>query len=341
MNYNTYEKLFREKAVDSGYSEANILKCLDYAKVLIDRKLPVIYNSSNLAALVGYKRAYIKRAVHHPSYFYREFCIRKKNGKLRKIAEPLPSLKDIQMWILSTILYSVKNNKFSKAYTPKRTIIDNVKFHINQTKVICLDIKDFFTSIKENHVTSIFMNFGYSKRVSIVLSKLCCLNGCLPQGAPTSPQLSNIYMNNFDKEISKYCISKKIRYTRYADDITFSGDFDEKELFAFLKEQISIIEFTINPNKTKIMTKNMRQIVTGIVVNKAPQVPKEKRKEIRQSIYYIRQFGLNNHLERINCAKANYLKHLLGIVNYVLFVNPLDQEMIEYKKYLFLLIKEI
>lgn len=339
MDFNTYERLFREKAIDAGYSEANILKCLRYAHILIDRKLPVIYNSSNFAALVGYKRSYIKRAINHPRFFYRHFSIKKKNGKSRNISEPLPSLKEIQTWILNNILYVRKTSRFAKAYVSKRNIVDNVKFHLNQPKVVCIDIKDFFSSIKEEYITVIFIEFGYSRRVSETLSKLCCLDGCLPQGAPTSPYLSNIYMHNFDTYISKYCTENKIRYTRYADDITFSGDFDEKIILSLVNDKLLEIGLLLNGSKTRIMTQNNRQLITGIVVNEKLQVPKEKRKELRQSVYYIKKFGLSNHLKKIGCTKNNYLKHLLGLVNYTLFINPHDKEAIEQKDFLFQLLK--
>ena len=341
MNYSTYETKFRKKAIDAGYSDENIQKCLAYAKNLLEKGYPVIYNSSNLSSLVGYKRSYIKRAIFSTNFFYRCFTIAKKNGKPREIKEPLPSLKEIQLWILTNILYKFHVSKFAKAYIPEKSILDNVKFHKNQEKVICIDLDNFFPSIKENHVLQIFLKIGYSKRVSAVLSKLCCNEGSLPQGAPTSPQLSNIYLYDFDTTISKYCNDKKIRYTRYADDMTFSGKINERELFELLKLELDRIDLKINDRKTKIMTPEMRQIVTGVVVNKKLQIPIEKRKELRQAIYYIEKFGLTNHLEKINCTRGFYLKHLLGLVNYVLFINPDDNEAKLQKDFLNSLIKSL
>jgi RNA-directed DNA polymerase len=340
MDYKKYQELFRKKAIDAGYSEDNIIKCLSYAEKLISRKLPVIYNSSHLAALVGYKRSYIKRAIYHTKYFYRTFSIKKKNGKKREISEPLPSLKEIQDWILNNILYIRKNNRFAKAYIPQKTIVDNIKFHINQPIVLCVDIQDFFHSITLQSVQEIFVEFGYSLRVAEVLAKLCCLEGHLPQGAPTSPQLSNIYMHSFDTSVAKYCVNKQIRYTRYADDLTFSGNFDDIEVLSFVSQNLNAIGLKINPEKTKVMTSNMRQIITGIVVNKKAQIPKEKRRELRQAIYYIKKFGLESHLEKVQCNKSNYLKHLLGIANYFLFINPNDNTLKEEKKYLIDLYKQ-
>lgn len=340
MKYKTYEIEFRIKANDIGYSEVNILKCLRYAEHLFNNNLPIIYNSSHLAYLVDYKKSYIKRVTYSQKSFYRKFKIRKSNNKNREISEPLPSLKDIQNWILINILYKIKVSKFAKAYIPKKTIRENVRFHKGQEKVICVDIKNFFSSITECDVTKIFTKMGYSSRVAFVLAKLCCLDGCLPQGAPTSPHISNIYLLSLDKLLADYCIPKKIRYTRYADDMTFSGSFNEGELFCLLNTELDRIGLVLNSDKTNVMTRNMRQVVTGIVVNDKIQVPIEKRKELRQAIYYIEKFGLVSHLKKINCSKANYLKHLLGIVNYVVFINPKDMEAKLQKDFLVSLIKD-
>src|ERR1700743_731560 len=100
MTYDLYEKNFRKKATKVGYSEDEISKCLAYARPLIDKKLPIIFNTANLAVLVGYRKNYLKRAVLFTDFFYRNFTIKKKSGKLRFLSEPLPSLKEIQIWIL-------------------------------------------------------------------------------------------------------------------------------------------------------------------------------------------------------------------------------------------------
>ncbi|MBE0393033.1 reverse transcriptase domain-containing protein [Flavobacterium sp. PL002] len=334
MSFEHYQKEFTSKAVNSGYSEQNIFDCLEYAKKLISNNVPVIYNTTNLSALVGYKKSYLKRAAIYTPYFYREFDILKKNGKKRKISEPLPSLKEIQLWILNNILYKVEVSKFAKAYIPKVSIKQNLVFHKKQAKVLTIDLENFFPSIKIDQVIVIFKSLGYSNIISSLIAKLCCLNDCLPQGASTSPYLSNIFLRNSDDIISKYCLGRNIRYTRYADDMTFSGDFDEVELLKFVRTEIKTLNLQVNDEKTKLMLPNSRQVVTGIVVNNKPQVEFNKRNKIRQEMYYIIKFGLENHMNRKNIKKANYVPHLLGKINFILQINPLDNEFIEYKKHL-------
>ncbi len=173
MNFEQYQIAFTKQASNSGYSETNIQLCLAYAEVLFSNNVPVIYNTSHLSALVGYKKEYLKRAVVYTPYFYRDFEILKKNGKKRKISEPLPSLKDIQIWILENILENVNISPFAKAYRKNFSIVENLKYHKNQKKVYALDLENFFPSIKTDSVERIFRNLGYSRILSNLLAKLC------------------------------------------------------------------------------------------------------------------------------------------------------------------------
>ena len=106
-----------------------------------------------------------------------------------------------------------------------------------------------------------------------MLTKLCCLEDCLPQGAPTSPMLSNIIMKEFDNVVAKYTGNKKIRYTRYADDMTFSGDFNPGQIISFIKKELNRLGLKLNEGKIRTRCIWQRQEVTGIVVNEKMQLP--------------------------------------------------------------------
>jgi RNA-directed DNA polymerase len=334
MDFSNYKDAFTKEAIQRGYSEQNIQRCLDYAAPLFSNAVPIIYNTSHLSVLVGYKKKYLQKAALHTKYFYRDFEVLKRNGKKRPISEPLPSLKEIQHWILKKILYSIPVSPFAKAYKPNVSLIENIKFHRNQPKVFTLDLENFFPSITIDGVEKIFSKLGYCNSISNLLAKLCTRNGTLPQGAPTSPTLSNLIFIDADEMIANYCIQKKIRYTRYADDLSFSGDFDEKELFVVVKGIIEKMKFKINTAKTKLMTPGNRQTVTGIVVNEKPQVVFHKRNELRQAMYYIQKFGIDEHREYREINQRNFLEHLLGKINFVLQINPKDTEFIKYKSFL-------
>lgn len=334
MDFDQYKEAYIKEARKTGYSLPNIQRCLDYAEILFSHDIPVIYNPAHLAAHVGYKKEYLKKASLFPKYFYRDFEIPKKNGTKRLISEPLPSLKEIQIWILRNILYKTSLSPFAKAYRPSVTLLENLRFHKNQPKVFTLDLENFFPSITISAVEKEFHQLGYSKMVSKLLSKLCTRDKTLPQGAPTSPYLSNLIFKEADSEIAAYCKAQKIRYTRYADDLSFSGDFDTDELLLKVTGIVAKLNLRINKNKTRLMTSNTRQAVTGIVVNEKPQVVFHKRNTLRQAMYYIKKFGFEEHREYKEVDQKNYLEHLLGKINFVLQINPKDTEFIGYKSIL-------
>ena len=164
-----------------------------------------------------------------------------------------------------------------------------------------------------------------------MLSNLCCYKNTLPQGAPTSPIISNLIAINIDKRIGDFIQENKIRYTRYADDMTFSGDFNPGMVIQFVQKVLNDENFELNTEKTRARFQHQKQEVTGIVVNNKIQVSRSYRREIRQAIYYIKKFGLSSHLDKTNNNRANYIRHLLGRVNFVLFIDPKDEEFLEYR----------
>ncbi len=334
MDFTHYKDVFTKEASKTGHSQQDIKHCLTYAKKLFANDVPVIYNLPHLAELVGYKKEYLKKAALYSDYFYRNFEITKKNGKKRAISEPLPSLMEIQHWILKNILYKLPVSPFAKAYKPNVNLMENLRFHKKQPKVFTLDLENFFPSITIERIEKIFHKLGYTPFVSKLLAQLSTRENRLPQGAPTSPYLSNLIFKEADDCISEYCKQHKIRYTRYADDLSFSGDFDEKKLLNKITKTVEKLDLKINADKTKLMTPNMRQTVTGIVVNEKPQVVFHKRNALRQTMYYINKFGFEEHREYKEIDQIHYLEHLLGKINFVLQINPKDLEFIGYKSFL-------
>ncbi len=315
----------------NGKSEEYCEECMIYAQNLWVNKIPIIYTQEHLCALLGYLPIYVYAAANSPERFYRQFSIPKKNGGIRIISEPLPNLKEIQKWILKNILYNLKVSAYAKAYIPGKSIKDNVRFHRRQKKVLSLDIKSFYDCLTNWMVFQLFMENGYNESVAMMLTGLCCLNGSLPQGAPTSAALSNLLMKKFDEIVGKYCKEQEIRYTRYADDMTFSGDFDEVQVIRFIRKNLKSMGLKLNKTKTRVRKQGQQQEVTGIVVNYKTQVPKTVRKEIRKNMYYIQKYGLESHLNYIGTERKNYIGHLMGQISYALFINPKDREMKRYK----------
>ena len=306
---------------------------LNYVRTLLGYQLPIIYDQSDLAYRLCISPKRLREISFNTQDHYETYYIKKRNGKLRRIDEPSPTLKRIQKCILRDILYNIPCSRFAKAYIPDTDLKSNTRFHKKQKIVLTIDIKDFFPSISVYRVIEFFYNCGYTFTLAVTLANLCCLNGSLPQGAPTSPYLSNLIMKGFDDAVSEYCVTNKIRYTRYADDMTFSGDFDIGALLFVVDQQLYKLKLKRNPKKTKVMRSGDRQCVTGVVVNEFQQVPREYRMKIRQEIHYIKKFGLEEHLLFIKDTKPNYLDRLAGRIAYALSVNPKDKQMQEYKEF--------
>lgn len=338
MNWEDYKQLYIVTSTENGFSPREIENNLSYAERLYKKNLPIIYDAVHLGQLIGISYEYMYKVANDSSNFYRSFRINKNSGGTRKISEPLPNLKIIQKWILNEILYKIKVHPNAKAYIKGISLKDNVKFHRNQDTVVKLDIKRFFNNIGEKKVYKVFKDLGYTVEVSWLLTKLCTLSGSLPQGAVTSPYLSNIVMKRFDTIIQRYCRRMGIRYTRYADDLTFSGNFHKGFLISRVERQLKILKLELNKKKVRILKRNQRQIVTGIVVNEKIQVAKSYRKDIRKEVYFIKKYGIESHIEKTlsiieldNYKKTQYLKSLLGKIEYVLFINKYDSEMLTYR----------
>lgn len=325
---NNYIKIAKLQGKDNEYC----IHQLEYAHELFIHDLPVIYSPEHFCLLVGYKKEYVLAAANGSEYFYRTFFIDKKNGTKRQIDEPLPSLKEIQHWILHEILESVPVSPYAKAFVKGRSVRDNARFHRRQNKVLTMDIEDFFPSIDIGRVLHLFLGLGYRENVAVLMSNLCCYKNHLPQGAPTSPALANLIAGTLDYKIVDYIKKQKIRYTRYADDMTFSGDFHEGDLIKNVQRIAKRQGFRIKEEKTRVRKKHQRQEVTGIVVNEKMQVSREIRRQIRSDMYYIQKYGLDSHLEYRGVEKEKYIQHMRGLISYCIFVNPRDEKMREYKK---------
>lgn len=330
MTFDLYRKKYISEAKKVKLSKEKIDDNLRYAESLFKKGMPIIYDQEHLSLLVGYESYFVLGISNEPEKFYREFEITQRNGKKRIINEPMASLKEIQRWIKYYILDRIEISSYAKAYRVGYSIKDNARYHRKQDVIISVDIKNFFGNIKIKRVYNVFSDCGYTAEVAMLLAKLCCLDDCLPQGAPTSPVISNIVMRDVDHRLASIANKRNLRFTRYADDITFSGEIKEKDVDNVLKNITNVLDrkrLYLNDKKTKILKKHQRQMVTGIVVNEKMQVSRSKRKKIRTQMHYIEKFGLENHLKTTGENRSNYVKHLHGLIQYCLFINPKDKDM--------------
>lgn len=265
--------------------------------------------------------------------YYKSFIIKKRNGKNRNILSPYTELKKIQLNILNELLYDKKPSSYAKAYIKKISLIDNVKIHKGYNYILKLDIKNFFESISFVDIYNIYKEFGFSNRICGLLAHLTTYDDYLPQGSPTSPYLSNLVLRNIDYTIGAWCNQNNINYTRYSDDMTFSMNKYNKDLIRFIRVSLYKYGLELNNDKICLINSSNQQKITGIVVNNKLQVDIKYRKKIRQEMYYLNKYGINEHLKRIKYEDKNkYIKSLYGRIIFVLSIDKNNKEFNKYKK---------
>lgn len=250
---------------------------------------------------------------------YRKFTIPKKSGKDRQILAPAKGLKLIQQCLNEIFQALYEPNEFACGFVPNRNVADGAKKHTNQPYVYNIDLKDFFDTIVFRRVKAILALPPFNLKderepLAFVIASLCChprqfkmtdkdgieveeTRVCLPQGAPTSPILTNIVCRSLDRHLAGLAKRFHAQYSRYADDISFSCHYNIfKKDSDFIKEMHRIIEeeqnLRINTAKTRLQTYSQRQEVTGLVVNNKVNVTKQYLKQIRQWLYYWERYGL-------------------------------------------------
>lgn len=206
-----------------------------------------------------------------------------------------------------------------QGFVRHRSIVSNAVQHLGKANVLCVDLQDFFGSVKIVAIHNVFTLLGCGPVAADILARLCTLNGVLPQGASTSPILANIAARFLDADMLQLGKMYSCTYSRYADDLTLSGDSVPSE------QQISgIVErhgFRLNSAKTRIQPRGRRQYVTGLTVCDlhTPRVPRQYKNNIRLALKYAEKYGLRSHCAR--CPEDENGK-LLGRILYVNSVEP-------------------
>ena len=278
------------------------------------------------AALLGVEVNRLEEILNNVSGHYQEFWMRKRSGGYRMISAPDKDLQAIQSTIYSRILSSVTIvHPAAVGFRCGRSVVDNAAPHLGKRYVLKMDIHDFFGSIRSPRVRQTFKKIGYPENVSKVLGALCCLHRHLPQGAPTSPALSNIVGYEMDRKLAALAAEYGLTYTRYADDLTFSGDvFPKEQIIPQVKRIIRDEKFEPNHKKTHFMNQSSRKIITGVSVASGVKltIPKSKKRETRKNVYFILTKGLAEHQRRIGSHDPAYLKRLIGMLCYWRAIEP-------------------
>ena len=252
--------------------------------------LPAIQSIDDFSIKTHVSKYTIYQLSHHSDKYYKTYKIPKKSGKLRTICQPSKKLKGLQSWLLVNILNKIQVSSSCKGFRKGSSTYDNALPHKGANTVLTIDLKDFFPNVTSKQVYNIFNTLGYNKLISTVFTNISTFNGCLPQGSPCSPMLANLSAWILDLRIQGYVGKRGINYTRYADDLSFSGFNPSKvvKIIPMIKSIITEECFIVNASKTRVASSARAKIVTGLIVNEEDiGIGKKKYKDLRAKINHL------------------------------------------------------
>jgi hypothetical protein len=263
------------------------------------RDIPVLTKTEDISLYLGVSPELLWTLIRSQRYKYNHFPVKKRGGGARYIAAPRTYMKVVQWWILDLILSKVEISDRAFGFVKGRNYVDNAREHQGATNILNVDIREFFPSINASMVRSVFSDLRYSDEVSIGLAMLTTYAGALPQGAPTSPAISNIIFKSYDEAIVAVCDSYGIKYSRYADDMTFSKVGEIPKDFHKIISSIIHPAFHLNEDKTVYMGANRTKEVTGVVLGR--DAPCLSRADLNRARGWI---------HRIKCEPLLHIKEL-------------------------------
>jgi len=331
--------------IGKGFSNALHDKETDQTK-LQNLQMPVITDDKQLTEFLAIDYKQLRYLVYHRDVVtfdnYHRYTLAKAKGGERNIAAPKAILKNAQRKILEEILYKISPSQHTHGFLVQKSVITNAQAHqTNPELLLTMDMQDFFPTVTFARVKGMFKNFGYSGYTASLLAMICTYcermpievrgitryvktsERILPQGAPTSPMITNILCLKLDKRLSALAKKYNATYTRYADDMSFSfmSAPDTTVIGKFMGMVCSITKdegFNINNNKTRFLRSNNCQCITGIVVNNEQiGVTKNWLKTFRAAIY-----NLNKLKTAGNPLPSDKINEISGMASWLQSVNP-------------------
>ena len=220
--------------------------------------------------------------------FYSTYPLPKRSGGSRTITAPDPALKRLQRAILHFILEPERVHPAAHGFVKERSTRTNAEIHCGRKLVVNCDIRSFFPSTPHRLIRQTFAcleHLQLTPGAVSVLSDLCSYQGGLPTGAPTSPALANLILRPIDEALTKAAEAQGFAYSRYADDLNFSGDGDVASILPFVRRVLGDFGYELDPKKTNIFRRGRRQIATGLVVNDKPNLPRRQRRRLRAAAH--------------------------------------------------------
>lgn len=348
---------YLDQAELEGLDPEQALAAVNCANGLIRDGLTPILSLKHLAKLTELPYFALSRFVELPERSYYQFVVPKSSGGSRNIFIPNTLLLRVQRFLVRNVLNVLKPHPQSQAYSPGCSPLACASLHCRADWVIKWDIVSFFSSISAISVCNIFRNAGYPPLLCFELSQLCtnplasigkpvtvktgtpypCRRlGFLPQGAPTSPMLSNLAAKSLDEQLAKLAGDRFV-FTRYADDITFSarkGAFSRRDVPNLKRDVDAAIRaegFLPNNRKFRIFPPGARKIVLGLLVDRErPRLARKFKNKLEKHAYFLQKFGPFQHAEKAGFLSVFQLRHHVeGLLNYARSIEPVFASRIE------------
>jgi retron-type reverse transcriptase len=293
-------------------------------------------NEAALLAYLGLGIAELRKIWYYRGRMYQYFSIAKSPNKVRTISAPDARLKHLQRRLAGKLTELYRRRNPVHGFVAERSIKTNAQAHLRRRFVINIDIEDFFPTITQNRVEGMLSSLGIDARVAEIIANICCNNRHLPQGAPSSPLLSNMICFRLDKELMGIAKETRCIYTRYADDITLSshqppvalfetglppaGRFSPDLLAPKLRDVFQQNGFSLNPGKSHYADRQSRRIVTGLKVNELLNVDRRYVRNIRAALHSIETLGLEDAEKKFrekHNGRSSLYAHLRGKISFL------------------------
>lgn len=295
---------------------------------LVPTFMMIYKNIRNVEALsfnLGLTADFLNQVLRSPILQYNVVSIPKRRGRGRRelyVANDI--LKGAQKIIRDDLSARVSFPDYVQGFVKRKSISTNAKFHLAKRNVLNLDIKSYFESIDSAAVINVFTSLGATGEIASFLSKLCTCNGHLIPGTVCSPVISNYVFSDCDHALNKLALDSDCSYTRYVDDITFSGDAlpGMKKIDTILKSH----GYERSKAKTYYQTRGNRQYVTGLTVfdHASPRIPRWRKKKLRSDIHYMRLYGVEGHLKHSGVTETpySYIYRMDGLLSFYRSIEP-------------------
>jgi retron-type reverse transcriptase len=344
------EAVAHRKATDIIYLGRGVSRALGDRRSNIEKlqaaKLPVLSTPADVAKALGLTIPRLRWLAFHSDaaelVHYVRFTIPKKSGGVRELSAPHRSLAAAQRWIFQNVLQALPTHPAAHGFVKGRSIRTNAEPHVGRQVVVNCDLKDFFPTITFHRVRGAFEGLGYSPAVATILALLCTESPrrtveyagrtfhvatgprALPQGACTSPALSNLISRRMDSRLAGIAAKLDWHYTRYADDLSFSAtpESDPEQKIGYLLARIRHITedegFAVNEKKTRVLRRSTAMNVTGVIVNERPGTRRRSRRRLRAILHNAKRHGLDSQ-NRAN--EPHFAAKLRGQIAFVHMVN--------------------